>query len=172
MIRGFPKRGTHSAGVQEQYCGATGQVDTCQVGVFLSYVTAQGHALIDRELYLPEDWCIDAARRRAAHIPQTVDFQTKPELARHMVQRAQSAALPISWVVADTVYGHSTDLRLWLEEQGFPFALAVPAKASGLCSDCPGIQDCRGGKHRAAGVGRPGLAAALDEPRNQRREAL
>jgi len=127
VIRGFPKRGTHSAGVQVQYCGATGQMDNCQVGVFLSYVTAQGHALIDCAWYLPEDWINDAARRCAAHIPQTVGFQTKPELARHMVQRVQSAGLPIRWVVADTVYGHSTDLRLWLEAQGLPFALAVPA---------------------------------------------
>lgn len=127
MIRGFPKRGTHSAGVQVQYCGATGQIDNCQVGVFLSYATAEGHALIDCELYLPEDWINDAARRRAAHIPETVVFQTKPELARHMVQRAQSAGLPIRWVVADTVYGHSTDLRVFLEVQGLFFALAVPA---------------------------------------------
>ncbi len=124
---GFPKRGSHSAGVQKQYCGATGQVDNCQVGVFLSSVTTAGHALIDRELYLPEDWCIDAARRQAVPIPQTVCFQTKPELAKLMVQRAQSASLPISWVVADTVDGHSPDLRLWLEVQGFSYALAVPA---------------------------------------------
>ncbi len=96
------------------------------MGVFLSYVTALGHALIDRELYLPEDWCHDFPRRQAAHIPQTVPFQTKPELAKLMVQRAQSADLPIRWVVADTVYGHSPDLRLWLEEQGYAYALAVP----------------------------------------------
>src|SRR2546430_8142389 len=62
---GFPKRGRHSAGVQPQYCGATGQVDNCQVGVFLSYVTAWGHALIDRELYLPQDWCSDLPPRLA-----------------------------------------------------------------------------------------------------------
>ncbi len=124
---GFPKRGSHSAGVQKQYCGATGQVDNCQVGVFLSYVTAAGHALIDRALYLPEDWCTDAARRQAVHIPETVTFQTKPELAQRMVERAQSASLPISWVVADTVYGHCPDLRVFLEAQGFSYALAVPA---------------------------------------------
>ncbi len=123
---GFPKRGSKSAGVQRQYCGATGQVENSQVGVFLSYVTPLGHALIDRELYLPEDWCNDLPRRQAAHIPQTVTFQTKPELAGRMVQRAQSARLPIRWVVADTVYGHSPDLRLWLEEQGYAYALAVP----------------------------------------------
>jgi SRSO17 transposase len=97
------------------------------VGVFLSYVTAAGHALIDRELYLPQDWCSDLPRRQAAHIPETVSFQTKPELARRMIQRAQSARLPIRWVVADTVYGHCPDLREWLEEQGYAYALAVPS---------------------------------------------
>jgi SRSO17 transposase len=128
---GFPKRGRHSAGVQPQYCGTTGRVENCQVGVFLSYVTARGHALIDRELYLPKEWCADPARRLAAHIPETVTFQTKPELARLMVERAQAAGLPINWVVADTVYGHCPDLRLFLEEQGYAYGLAVPATEVG-----------------------------------------
>jgi SRSO17 transposase len=123
---GFPKRGRHSAGVQKQYCGTTGRVENCQVGVFLSYVTAQGHALIDRELYLPEEWCGDPVRRLAAHIPEHVTFQTKPELAQRMLKRAQAADLPIDWVVADTVYGHSPDLRLFLEAQGYAYGLAVP----------------------------------------------
>ncbi len=123
---GFPKRGRHSAGVGPQYCGLTGQVENCQVGVFLSYVTALGHALIDRELYLPEDWCADPARRLAAHIPEAVRFATKPELGQRMIQRAQVARLPIRWVVADTVYGHCSDLRLFLEEQEYAYALAVP----------------------------------------------
>ncbi len=139
---GFPKRGTRSAGVQVQYCGATGQMDNCQVGVFLSYVTAQGHTLIDCELYLPEDWINDAARKRAAHIPETVVFQTKPELAKLMVQRVQSASLPIRWVVADTVYGHSTDLRLWLEVQGLSFALAVPANEVVCVQTSQGYRIC------------------------------
>jgi SRSO17 transposase len=123
---GFPKRGRHSAGVGPQYCGRTGRVENCQVGVFLSYVTAVGHALIDRELYLPEDWCADPARRLAAHIPEMVRFATKPELGHLMIQRTQAAGLPVRWVVADTVYGHSPDLRSFLEEHGFSYALAVP----------------------------------------------
>ncbi len=124
---GFPKRGRHSAGVGPQYCGATGQVENCQAGVFLSYVTAQGHALIDRDLYLPQDWCADLPRRQAAHIPDTLTFATKPELAQRMIQRAQAAGLPIRWVVADTVYGHSAGLRDFLEEHGYAYALAVPS---------------------------------------------
>lgn len=124
---GFPKRGRHSAGVAPQYCGRTGRLENCQVGVFLSYVTAAGHGLIDRELYLPEEWCADLPRRQTAHIPEQVSFATKPELAKRMVERAHGAGLPIGWVVADTVYGHSTDLRCWLEEQGYAYVMAVPS---------------------------------------------
>ena len=124
---GFPKRGTHSAGVAPQYCGVHGRVENCQVGVFLSYVTAHGHALMDRELYLPEQWCTDEPRRRAAHIPASVRFATKPELAQRMIERVQAAALPISWVVADTVYGHSSELRRFLQQQHTAYVLAVPS---------------------------------------------
>jgi SRSO17 transposase len=102
-------------------------VENCQVGVFLSYVTAQGHALIDRALYLPEDWCADPPRRQATHIPEAVRFATKPDLGQQMIGRAQVAGLPIRWVVADTVYGHSPDLRAFLEQHGFSYALAVPS---------------------------------------------
>jgi SRSO17 transposase len=122
----FPKRGTHSAGVGWHYCGTTGQVENCQVGVFLSYATGRGHALIDRELYLPLDWCEDADQRQAAHIPEAVHFQTKPELARQMIERTSQAAVPFAWVVADSVYGGNFDLRTWLDAQGFHYVLAVP----------------------------------------------
>jgi len=88
-----------------QSCGSTGQVENCQVGVFLSSVTARGHTLIDRELYLPLDWLEDPERCRAAHSPEVLRFQTKPELAIQMLERIFHAHLPICWVVADTVYG-------------------------------------------------------------------
>jgi SRSO17 transposase len=121
----FPKQGKKSAGVGVQYCGTTGQVENCQVGVFLSYVTARGHTLIDRELYLPLDWTEDRDRCQAAGIPESVRFQTKPELARGMLARLWDAQIPIAWVVADTVYGSNLDLRTWLEDRGYPYVLAV-----------------------------------------------
>ena len=110
-------------------------------------MTARGHALIDRELYLPKDWCSDRPRRQAAHLPDHVPFATKPELGRRMIQRAQEAHLPIRWVVAATVYGHSPDLRLFLEEQGCAYAMAIPSievvcvqtKAGYLLSDVADI---------------------------------
>src|SRR5947208_12657752 len=102
---GFLKKGTHSAGVAPQYSGTAGQVENCQIGVFLAYASRKGHALIDRALYLPEAWCADAERRAEAAIPEAVDFATKPVLARQMIERALDAGIPCAWVLGDEVYG-------------------------------------------------------------------
>jgi len=122
----FPKRGDQSAGVGMQYCRTTGQVENFQVGVFLAYVTARGHTLIDRELYLLPEWLEDQQRRQAVGIPESVGFQTKPELARRTLERVWDAQIPIAWVVADTVYGDNLDLRTWLQAHGYAYVLAVP----------------------------------------------
>jgi len=98
----FPKRGDKSAGVQVQYCGTTGQVENCQVGVFLSYVAKGSHTLIDRALYLPRSWTHDRQRSQDADIPETVCFQTKCELAIQMLARAQAAQLPFAWALSLT----------------------------------------------------------------------
>jgi len=144
---GFPQRGKHSAGVGLQYCGTTGQVQNCQVGVFLSYVTAKGHTLMDRELYLPLDWCEDRDRCRAAGIPdERSRFQTKPELAQKMIERIFQAQIPISWVVADTVYGGNLDLRTWLEAHGYPYVMAV------ACNEPVGFQTPTGRRREEAAL--------------------
>ena len=136
----FPKRGKKSAGVKKQYCGTTGQVENCQVGVFLSYVSAKGHTLIDRELYLPKEWIDDPGRCREAGIPETIGFQTKCELARQMIERLWKARIPFAWVVADTVYGGNLDLRAWLEAHQYSYVLAV------ACDEPVGIQTASGRK--------------------------
>ncbi len=142
----FPKRGQKSAGVGLQYCGTTGRVENCQVRVFLSYVTAKGHTLIDRELYLPLDWWEDRDRCRAAGIPESVRFQTKPELAQRMIERLWQAQIPICWVVADTVYGGNLDLRTWLEEHGYPYVMAV------ACNEPVGFQTPTGRRREEAAL--------------------
>jgi SRSO17 transposase len=142
----FPKRGKKSAGVGLQYCGTTGRVENCQVGVFLSYVTAKGHTLIDRELYLPLDWCEDRDRCRAAGIPDSVRFQTKPQLAQKMIERIFQAQIPISWVVADTVYGGNLDLRTWLEMRAYPYVMAV------ACNEPVGFQTPTGRRREEAAL--------------------
>ena len=122
---GFLKKGTTSVGVQRQYSGTAGKVDNCQLGVFLAYAGPKGRAMIDRELYLPRSWTNDPARCRAARVPEQVGFQTKPQLARVMLERALDAEVPASWVTADEVYGGDPALRGWLEGRGLSYVLAV-----------------------------------------------
>jgi SRSO17 transposase len=122
---GFVKKGTRSAGVTRQYTGTAGRIENAQVGVFLAYGTAAGVALIDRELYLPKVWTDDRVRCAAAGISDTVGFQTKPQLAQGMLQRALDTGVPFRWVTGDTVYGGDRRLRVWLEQHAIPHVMAV-----------------------------------------------
>lgn len=124
---GFLKKGTRSVGVKRQYCGTAGRVENCQIGVFLAYASAHGHAFLDRALYLPQEWAEDEDRRAEAGVPEDVEFATKPELARHMLERAFAANVPAAWVTADEIYGRDGTFRHWLEERRQPYVLAVPA---------------------------------------------
>ena len=108
---GVVKKGRKSAGVGPQYCGRVGKVENCQVGVYLGYVTPHGTAFLDRRLYVPAKWFDDRERCRAAHIPDTVVFQTKPLLAQAMLAQAWAEQLPLHWVTGDTLYGNSPTLR-------------------------------------------------------------
>lgn len=142
---GFPKKGTKSVGVKRQYAGCLGRTDNCQVGVFVNYCSAAGHTLIDRRLFLPQEWAADGARREEAGVPESVVFRTKPELGLEMVQQALARGLPFRWVTADSVYGDSptfvqgvrglgkwyvvdtsADARVWLSEPA-----VIPAGARG-----------------------------------------
>jgi SRSO17 transposase len=122
---GFIKKGTKSAGVQRQYSGTAGRTENCQVGVFLAYASAHGHALIDRELYLPASWTGDRERCRAAGIPDAVEFATKPRQAMAMISRAIAAKVPFAWFTADEAYGQAKYLHLWLEDRDVPYVLAI-----------------------------------------------
>jgi len=102
---GFLKQGKASCGVARQYTGSAGKITNCQIGVFAAYVSARGHAFIDRALYLPKSWTGDPAKLAATHVPETVEFATKPALAVEMIRRALAANVPFSWVAADAVYG-------------------------------------------------------------------
>jgi SRSO17 transposase len=108
---GFVKWGDKSAGVGRQYCGRIGKIENCQVGVYLGYVTAHSAAFLDCQLYLPQNWCEDRDRCRAAQIPDEVIFQTKPQIAQQMLEQAWDEGVAMQWVVGDTLYGNSPKLR-------------------------------------------------------------
>jgi SRSO17 transposase len=126
---GFLKKGTRSAGVQRQYSGTAGRTENCQVGVLLAYASRYGHALVDRELYLPRSWTEDPERCREAGIPKEVRFATKPAQAQAMIARAVAAGVPFAWFTADETYGQAKWLQAWLEERDIWYVMAI------RCSD-------------------------------------
>src|SRR5437763_1455779 len=119
------KKGRSTVGVQRQYTGTAGRIENAQVGVYLGYATRRGHALIDRELYLPRSWTDDPARCAAAGVPAAVGFATKPTLARALIERALDAGVPAGWVTGDEVYGADPTLARALESRGVGYVLAI-----------------------------------------------
>ena len=86
---GFPKQGTHSVGVAPHYCGTLGNVANCQMGGFLAYVSARGHAVIDARLLLPRSWTDDPERCRRAGVPTQVTFTNKADLGLELLRHAR-----------------------------------------------------------------------------------
>jgi len=126
---GFIKKGDKSVGVKRQYTGTAGKTENCQVGVFLAYACDRGQAFIDRELYLPEEWAEDKERREQAGVPEQIGMRTKPQLAKEMLERALDAGVQAAWVVADSVYGDTRRLGMFLEEREQPYVLGLSGKA-------------------------------------------
>src|ERR1700738_708046 len=122
---GFLKKGSHSAGVARQYSGTAGRIENCQIGVFLGYASLKGHALIDRRLYLPNNWIEDAGRRKATGVPGDVQFATKPKIGITMVAAALDAGVPCAWVLGDAVYGSDKTLPVMLESHDKPYVVSI-----------------------------------------------
>jgi SRSO17 transposase len=156
---GFLKKGAQSAGVQRQYSGTAGRIENCQIGVFLVYYTARGRTFLDRALYLPRAWSEQTQRCQAAGIPDTVEFATKPMLARQLLQRALDAGVPARWVTGDSVYGSDSQFRHFLESRQMAYVLGItsnytlrPYTAGTLAEQLPK----QAWRRRSAGMGSKG----------------
>jgi SRSO17 transposase len=153
---GFLKQGRHSPGVQRQYTGSAGKITNCQIGVSLCVATATEQVPIDFELYLPRSWIDDAPRRAAAHIPESITFKTKPELALGMIERALEDGVPGEVLLADTAYGDCVAFREGVRDQGLDYAVAISAPTVVWCLDTD-----RGREDDAVGVQQLGLELGL-----------
>jgi len=122
---GFPKDGKHSPGVKRQYSGTLGKIGNCQIGVSLHAVSERATLPLGWALYLPEEWCADAERRRKAKIPQDVVFETKPQLGVGLVWQAASWAIDRAPVLGDAAYGENTQLRGELDAGGIEYVLSI-----------------------------------------------
>src|SRR6516225_3703951 len=107
----FPKKGKHSVGVARQYCGQLGKQDNCQVAVSLSIANHHASLPVKYQLYLPQSWTNDEARRTKAGVPEDIEFKTKPQIALEQIRWACEAGLPRGVVIIDAGYGVEAKFR-------------------------------------------------------------
>lgn len=121
----FPKQGTHSVGVKRQYCGALGKIANCQVAVSTVLLDDQLAWPLTFELYLPQEWDTDAARRTKAGIPASIRFREKWRIALAHIRRVLKADFQLTAVLADADYGSITAFRGGLDRLGLRYGLAI-----------------------------------------------
>jgi SRSO17 transposase len=143
----FPKKGTESCGVARQWCGRYGTVDHCQVGVLLAYAGGGGYAPLDRQLYLPEDWAGDEARREKCHGPPEVASREKWQIALELLDRSLPG-LAHGWITGDDEFGRASAFRAGLRLRGERYVLDVP------CNTTVRDLERRRPPRKRAGVGR------------------
>jgi SRSO17 transposase len=123
---GYPKSGRESVGVARQWCGRLGKVDNCQVGIYLGYVSAQGHALVDAELFLPEEWTQDRVRLKKAGVPKSRwKHRTRHAICLELLKR-HGKQLPHGWITGDDELGRPSEFRRKLRDLKEQYLFAVP----------------------------------------------
>jgi SRSO17 transposase len=122
---GIPKKGSHSVGVQHQYCGQIGKQANCQVAVSLSLANHHGSLPVTYQLYLPKSWADDEARRRKAGVPEDIVFKTKPEIALEMIRAAHEQGLPGTMALFDAGYGNDGKLRAGVTALGKAYVAGI-----------------------------------------------
>ncbi len=141
-----PKKGDKTAGVQRQYCGATGKADNCVVTVHISYVAGAFHTLLPGEMFLPQEWSDDRARCRGAGIPDTMQHRPKWQIALELRAAAVANGIRFEWMTGDEGYGEVPDFHRALDECGQRYVLEVPSIFYGWLREPEVLQK----QHRAA----------------------
>jgi len=120
------RKGKSTACVSPQHAGVTGTVENCVTWVFAALVTALGQSWVDFDVYMPDCWARDPARRRKAGIPEQLAFATKPQLAIAQVKRLMAAGLRVTWAAADEVYGRCGEFREALRALSLAYVVIIP----------------------------------------------
>lgn len=122
-----PKKGDKTPGVQRQYCGASGKIDNCIVSVHLAVRHAGFLAMLDSDLFLPEEtWDKDRSRCEEAHIPDELVYRSKWQIALEQIDRALGNGVSFDWLSFDEWYGGKPGFLLGLDTRGLHYVCEVP----------------------------------------------
>lgn len=161
-----PKKGTHTAAVQRQWCGNTGKIDNCVVSVHIAYAADDFQCLLDSDLYLPKQWADDPARRKQAGIPDDVKYRKKTTIALDQIRRAMGNGIRVAAWTFDEWYGRDGEFLDGLDTLGQSYVGEVPSDFTGwvhepriLHSPRPQEAYKRGRKRRYPRLARKALPA-------------
>jgi len=144
------KKGDMSAGVARQWNGRLGKTDNCQVGLFAAVVRDRVAAAIEGELYVPEEWFVDATRCENAGLPEGTQFRTKGEMALTMIHRLRRQGLRFAYTVFDAGYGHLPWLLRALDDEREIFLAEVHSvQAIYLADPAPAVLERHSAKGKA-----------------------
>lgn len=128
---GNPKKGSHTTGVQRQWCGNIGKIDNCVVGVHIAYVAGDFQCLLDSDLYLPKEWAYDPVRRKEVGIPESIVYRKKTDIALEQISHAIANGIRVFAWTFDELYGRDGDFLDGLEARGQNYVGEVPSDFSG-----------------------------------------
>jgi len=122
-----PKKGDKTPGVQRQYCGALGKIENCIVTVHLAVKHGAFLAMLDSDLFLPEEsWDHNPGRCKEAHIPEDITYRSKWLIALEQIERAIANGVRFDWLTFDEWYGGKPEFLFQLEERGMNYVCEVP----------------------------------------------
>jgi len=158
---GFPKKGKHSVGVARQYCGQLGKQDNCQVAVSLSIANDHASLPVKYQLYLPQSWANDEARRRKAGVPEEIEFKTKPQIGLEQIKWACAAGLPRGVVIIDAGYGVEAKFRSEISALKLKYVAGVKTTNTVWAPDMVAAANSRRGRNESTPISVERLALAL-----------
>ncbi len=121
------KKGDKTPGVQRQYCGSRGKIDNCIVTVHLAVKHGSFLAMLDSDLFLPEQsWDMDRQRCKQAHIPEDITYRSKWLIALEQLDRAIGNGVRFDWLTFDEWYGGKPEFLFLLQERGMHYVCEVP----------------------------------------------
>lgn len=157
-----PKKGDKTAGVQRQYCGAAGKKDNCVVTVHLGYAARDFAALLDGDLYLPEEsWSQNPQRREEAGIPAHLQYRSKWRIALDLLQRTIANGVRFKYLAADEFYGRARPFREGVAALGVQYVVEIACNLRGWMREVHVLTSRKGQPRLARG-----------QPRSRRVDAL
>ena len=119
------KKGKHSVGVAQQYCGVLGKNANCQSLVSLTLARREVPVAIGLRLFLPNSWTNDRKRCQRAGVPETEGYREKWRIALDELDRVIAAGVQFGDVLSDCGYGKCSEFRSGLTDRGLRWAVGI-----------------------------------------------